>query len=891
MSKSFLTPIGLFSAATDPSSASIGNVYFNTASNVMRLYFNSQWNSVHNVTASYGLDADHIDFSTNPSSAASVARLQWSPGEGTLSFGLGGGNIFLNIGQEEVALCYNGTASTLTKGTVVYITGAQGQRPTINKASASAEGESSKTLGVVAEDIPSGSEGFVCTSGILRNVNTASFAEGSALWLSTTPGQMTTNKLYAPHHLVFIGYSIKQSAHAGQIFIKIQNGLELDELHNVSASAPANNNILVYNTSSSLWFNSSSANLTNLTVTNTINGRAASANVATHSGTASSIAGSLVTGYVASATVATHAGTASSIAGSLVTGTVSNASHANTASAINASLLTGTTLASNVVTSSLTSVGTLTNLTVTNTISGRSASATISSSAVIANHANTASSIAGSLVTGTVASATIASHAGTASSINSSLITGTTLPAAIVSSSLTGLGTLTSLTVSGNTNIDSGTLFVDATNNEVGIKTITPASALHVAGTSGVLIEAGLSVDGGTLFVDSANNEVGILTTTPASALHVAGGLLVNNNASVGGTIFGNLSGNASTASSIAGSLVTGYVASANVATHAGTASSINASLITGTTLPAGIVNSSLTSVGTLGSLTVRQATGGVVLQTDAGGNVNIGRIDNVASTPFIDFNSGATSVDYDVRIQVSGGNGTPGNGLLSITASQVNIDNGTFFVDGANNRVGIGTTAPASVVHILGGMLISASAVGTSLTSIKAISASGPTAELTRSVVSQTNPALIVGSNNDYTVTWRAVSFERAGTPLGYIQVSSAVGAPTLQSASDYRLKENIIDADVDYINTIKSLRPVQFEWKDKKMGIGKFKGFIADEVQEIIPEAVTGQKDEVDKDGNIIAQGLTEQPFTFYIVGALKEALDKIDELSARIQHLESK
>jgi hypothetical protein len=471
------------------------------------------------------------------------------------------------------------------------------------------------------------------------------------------------------------------------------------------------------------------------------------------------------------------------------------------------------------------------------------------------------------------------------------LITGTTLPAAIVSSSLTGLGTLTSLTVSGNTNIDSGTLFVDATNNEVGIKTITPASALHVAGTSGVLIEAGLSVDGGTLFVDSANNEVGILTTTPASALHVAGGLLVNNNASVGGTIFGNLSGNASTASSIAGSLVTGYVASANVATHAGTASSINASLITGTTLPAGIVNSSLTSVGTLGSLTVSQATGGVVLQTDAGGNVNIGRIDNVASTPFIDFNSGATSVDYDVRIQVSGGNGTPGNGLLSITASQVNIDNGTFFVDGANNRVGIGTTAPASVVHILGGMLISASAVGTSLTSIKAISASGPTAELTRSVVSQTNPALIIGSNNDYTVTWRAVSFERAGTPLGYIQVSSAVGAPTLQSASDYRLKENIIDADVDYINTIKSLRPVQFEWKDKKMGIGKFKGFIADEVQEIIPEAVTGQKDEVDKDGNIIAQGLTEQPFTFYIVGALKEALDKIDELSARIQHLESK
>ena len=90
-------------------------------------------------------------------------------------------------------------------------------------------------------------------------------------------------------------------------------------------------------------------------------------------------------------------------------------------------------------------------------------------------------------------------------------------------------------------------------------------------------------------------------------------------------------------------------------------------------------------------------------MQTDAGGNVNIGRIDNVASTPFIDFNSGATSVDYDVRIQVSGGNGAVGNGLLAITASQVNIDNGTFFVDGANNRVGIGTTSPNQTLTVVG--------------------------------------------------------------------------------------------------------------------------------------------------------------------------------------------
>ena len=581
MSKTFLTPVGLFSAASDPASGSAGNIYFNSSSNVIRIYYNSVWNTIHNGTASLGFNTDFINFSTNPTSTASTARLQWSAGEGTLSFGLTGGNVFLNIGQEEVALCYNGTGSALTAGTVVYISGAQGQRPSVAKASALDEGGSSKTLGIVAENIANGAEGFICTSGIVRDVNTAAFAPGTPLWLSTTAGEITSAKSYAPNHLVFIGYSIKQNASSGQIFVKIQNGFELYELHNVSASAPANNDILIYNGSSSLWLNSSSANLTNLTVTNTISGRAASANVATHAGTASSIAGSLVTGYVASATVATTAG------------------HASTASSINASLLTGTTLASNVVNSSLTSVGTLTNLTVTNTISGRSASANVST------HAGTASSIAGSLVTGYVASATVATsagHASTASSINSSLITGTTLPAAIVSSSLTGLGTLGSLTVSGNTNIDSGTLFVDSSGfvgmgttsniggkvnivNDVsgsvgllirgaagqsvstfriqssggtntvnvngetggayfegnfGIGVLIPTTKLDVNGSALIRTNASVTgnllVDTNTLFVDATNNEVGILTTSPASALHVAGGLLINGNASFGGT-------------------------------------------------------------------------------------------------------------------------------------------------------------------------------------------------------------------------------------------------------------------------------------------------------------------------------------------------------------------
>jgi hypothetical protein len=71
-------------------------------------------------------------------------------------------------------------------------------------------------------------------------------------------------------------------------------------------------------------------------------------------------------------------------------------------------------------------------------------------------------------------------------------------------------------------------------------------------------------------------------------------------------------------------------------------------------------------------SVVTSGATGKVATAIDAGGNISLGRVDGVASTPFLDFNSGATAVDYDVRVQASGGNGTAGNGTLTITGALV---------------------------------------------------------------------------------------------------------------------------------------------------------------------------------------------------------------------------
>jgi hypothetical protein len=65
---------------------------------------------------------------------------------------------------------------------------------------------------------------------------------------------------------------------------------------------------------------------------------------------------------------------------------------------------------------------------------------------------------------------------------------------------------------------------------------------------------------------------------------------------------------------------------------------------------------------------------------------------------------------------------------------------------------------------------------------------------------------------------------------------------------------------------------------------------GFLAHEVQAFVPEAVTGEKDEVDKDGNPVYQGIDQSKLVPLLTAALQEALQKIEALEARITALEA-
>ena len=150
----------------------------------------------------------------------------------------------------------NSTGSTLTKGQVVYLSGATGNRPNAVLSQANTEATSSKTIGIVIANIANNSDGYIAVNGTLHNLNTSAFTAGNAVWLSaTTAGAYTSTIPSEPNHTVFIGYIARSHPTQGRLVIAIQNGYELNELHGVEAPSPNDGDYLRYDSSTNLWKN------------------------------------------------------------------------------------------------------------------------------------------------------------------------------------------------------------------------------------------------------------------------------------------------------------------------------------------------------------------------------------------------------------------------------------------------------------------------------------------------------------------------------------------------------------------------------------------------------------------------------------------------------------
>jgi hypothetical protein len=150
----------------------------------------------------------------------------------------------------------NQTGSTLAAGTIVYINGATGNRPTITKAQANNDANSAQTFGFTKASIANNGFGFVIVRGELENINTSALTEGVQLYLSpTTAGTWTTTKPSAPQHLVYVGIVVRAHPTHGVILVAVQNGYEISELHDVKITGPTNGQVLKYDSTQSLWVN------------------------------------------------------------------------------------------------------------------------------------------------------------------------------------------------------------------------------------------------------------------------------------------------------------------------------------------------------------------------------------------------------------------------------------------------------------------------------------------------------------------------------------------------------------------------------------------------------------------------------------------------------------
>lgn len=215
----------------------------------------------------YELKAGQIELDQTPTGTASVAVTRWNDTNGLTETTLKGGSVIIKNGIDLVARVVNKVTpnATLTKAQyqVVKISGAQGQRLAVGLAQANNDNNSADTLGVAIETITTNQEGFIMCVGVIENINTTgslqgeTWADGDVLYLSpTTAGAITKVKPTGlTGHIVVVGYVEYAHANNGKIYVKVMNGWELDELHNVYINAPADNEVLTYENATSLWKN------------------------------------------------------------------------------------------------------------------------------------------------------------------------------------------------------------------------------------------------------------------------------------------------------------------------------------------------------------------------------------------------------------------------------------------------------------------------------------------------------------------------------------------------------------------------------------------------------------------------------------------------------------
>ncbi len=172
-----------------------------------------------------------IQFVLTDEDSPAVGELKYNPNAGVIEFGAIGGTVVIQIGQEQVVFGRNTTGSTITNGAACRFTGAVGNKPLFGLSDNDATSPPGGSVGLATEDILNNTDGYVTTFGLVRELDTSAWAAGTALFVDSTPGQLTNiPPSSGVSRIVLIGFVLISNASNGVVWVSPINTPFPDEL-------------------------------------------------------------------------------------------------------------------------------------------------------------------------------------------------------------------------------------------------------------------------------------------------------------------------------------------------------------------------------------------------------------------------------------------------------------------------------------------------------------------------------------------------------------------------------------------------------------------------------------------------------------------------------------
>lgn len=218
----------------NPINGDTSTISYNSGANSIQYKFTTSWavmskyitgDIIQSLAGYYGPieTVTHEDFDSGATAPSyKEGRLFYDKNSKTIAYYNDNSNVTVNLGQEELVRVYNNTGSTILNGQACYVNGGHLTFPTVALAKADIAATSSSVIGIATSDIADSTYGYITTSGIVHDIDTHLYPNGTVLYLSDTVAGGYTNVLpLQPSYNVVLGYVTNQGTTDGDIYVHI----------------------------------------------------------------------------------------------------------------------------------------------------------------------------------------------------------------------------------------------------------------------------------------------------------------------------------------------------------------------------------------------------------------------------------------------------------------------------------------------------------------------------------------------------------------------------------------------------------------------------------------------------------------------------------------------